>query len=217
MGIRTPPETDYRREWLALKTGARIAVQVNVTKPNGDPITNIALFARIIAQAKKSAIINSLGTVYVLDVLDARGNEDDIFAFPPRRIGRRKIRYWLCVYDDLFDTKIIATSESVTHDELVRNLKTSDGSLRLAEYAVSDVRLTDENGTVVPFPGDEDPGKDEAGDEGRERRPRRKETDEIDGSVETQTHQDLERGEESAPVAEGQNARGAEIGNGVMG
>ncbi|HEY9760552.1 MAG TPA: hypothetical protein V6C97_35660, partial [Oculatellaceae cyanobacterium] len=136
MGIRTPAESEYRREWLAFKTGDKLAVMVSVTRPNGDHITSTVLFATVLAKVPHSPLTNLLGTVYALNVTSDRGNEDDIFAFTPMRIGRRKIRYWLCIYDDLYDSKIIASSESVTHDELTKNLKIGDGSLRLAEYAV---------------------------------------------------------------------------------
>ena len=156
MGIRTPPESEYRREWSSLKQGDHIAVQVSVTKPNGDLITTTVLVAKITARVQKSPLINALGTVYALEVVSAKGNEDDVFAFTPLRIGRRKIRYWLCVYDDLYDTKIIATSDAVHHDELVQNLKVGDGTLRLAEYAVDDIKLSNEYGDVVSYPGDED-------------------------------------------------------------
>lgn len=151
LGIRTPPESEYRREWRTLKQGDYVAVQVNVTKPTGDQITTLVLFGRVEARVSSSPLINGLGTVYALDVSNVKGNEDDVFAFAPVRIGRRKIRYWLCVYDDLYDTKVIATSDAVSHDELVQNLQSGDGTMRLAEYAVEDIKPTDEAGVVNDF------------------------------------------------------------------
>ena len=156
MGIRSPPESEFRKEWRNFKANDRLAVEVRVTKPNGDFIAAIVLLSKVEARYAKSPLINGLGTAYALDVTDAKGIQQDVFAFTPRRIGRRKIRYWLCVYDDLYDTKVIASSESVSHDELVRNLKSGDGSFRLAEYAVQEIKLTNEFGDVVAFPGDED-------------------------------------------------------------
>lgn len=155
MGIRTPPENEYRREWRSLKVGDRVAVQVGITKPNGDHIARTVLVAKVTARMPQSPLLNAMGTAFALEVSLVRGDEDHVFAFTPMRIGRRRIRYWLCVYDDMYDTKVIAASDSVSHDELVENIKIGDGSLRLAEYAVEDLKLTNEWGDVTPFPGDE--------------------------------------------------------------
>jgi hypothetical protein len=157
LGIRNPPETEFRKEWLTLPRGSMVNVRVDITDADDKPLTQTVLRGKIIGVYEKSAVLNSLGVVYELDIEKAIGDEIDIETFTPVFVDRRKIKYWLCVFYDLEDTKIVATSSLVTYAEFAQDMSPGGNeNLRLGEYGVGEVKLVGANGEVLPYKGDKE-------------------------------------------------------------
>jgi hypothetical protein len=156
LGIRDVPETDLRREWLQLPVGGFVSVQINITDASEKLITTTTLHGKIIVKHDRSALLNGLGMVFEFDPDRAVGDTAEIAAYTPVFIGRRKIKYWLCIYYDLRENKVIATSSLVNYDEIVKDASTGGSrSLVLAEYAIGNIALSTEGGTAVPFEADQ--------------------------------------------------------------
>lgn len=151
LGIRNVPESELRREWLDLAVNNRIAIQIKITKPNGDFITTTIVKGTITEKWTRSPLMNGMGVVYIVSPQSVVGDKTDVFAFTPIKVGHRSLRYWLCVYDDLLDTKVMITSATIGHERFVKNTKSGENSFKLAEYAVEDVRQIDQNDVVIPF------------------------------------------------------------------
>lgn len=157
LGIRNPPEVDYRKEWLVLPVNSVVMVRVDITNEEGETMAQTVLKARVLQRHERSVAVNGLGIVYELEVSKISGDEVDIQTFTPMFIGRRRIKYWLCVYYDLDGCKVIATSSLVTYPEFESDMALgSEQLLRLAEYPVGEIKLATEAGEIVPFAGDKE-------------------------------------------------------------
>jgi hypothetical protein len=92
--------------------------------------------------------------VYELNVDKAVGDAAEIEAYTPVYIGNRKITYWLCVYYDLNESKIVATSNLVSYAELSNDMAGGGPrQLVLAEYLIKDISKTTPEGATIPFAG----------------------------------------------------------------
>jgi hypothetical protein len=143
LGIQELQTEEFKREWRALPKNAVVNIRVDVTEPDGDYITSVVVKASIKERYEKSQVLNGLGVVYELLTTEIDGNDNDVYLYTPLQIGTRKIKYWLCVYYDLYDNKIIATSDISNHKQLI------EGE-RLAEYMVGDIKRIDNQPSVVP-------------------------------------------------------------------
>lgn len=138
LGIRELQPEEFRREWLLYKEGMFVIARVDVTDGDEKYITSINVSGRIRKRYDKSPLLNYLGVVYELDNIEITGDSRDIYLYTPESIGARKIKYWICVYYDLQDSKIVAASDLTTYELLLTPRGTD---FRLAEYAVGDLKL----------------------------------------------------------------------------
>lgn len=162
LGIRNPVETEYKKEYLKFEPGMFISVELLITDLNMETISSVVIHGKIIRKHVDSPIINGMGTVYELDPDLAVGDPADIETYAPVYIGRRKLKYWVCVYKDLNDNKVIVTPGTVEPPEAITDLGLGgSGGTRLAEYLIDEITLSTDsktsqqyaNAPEVPVPG----------------------------------------------------------------
>lgn len=123
--------------WLRISPKSSIVVDVGL--PNGHTCQMMAV---VILANPGSPIVGTGGIVYELFMQRVDGDEDDVFAYVPVRIGGYRVKYWLCVYADMLGTKVIGTPDVVSHNELVdSSRRDEDSPVRLCEYKVAKVSM----------------------------------------------------------------------------
>lgn len=148
MGIRELQPEEFRREWRAFPKQTSLSIRVDITDEHGTYLTSIVMKSIIHERYENSPVLGNLGVLYELEIIEILGDDKDIYMFTPKQIGDRVIKYWLGIYYDLFDNKIVATSELVDH----RQLSAIDGKDNiLAEYAVGDVKKIELTKSTAPF------------------------------------------------------------------
>jgi hypothetical protein len=155
LGVRDPSDSEFRKEWLRLPNGSFVSVELLITDSTNEPLTTVVVHGKITETFPQSHLINGLGTVYQLEPDASVGDPKDVDTYAPIYIGRRKLRYFVCVYYDLKDCKVIVTAGTVSHSDAIEDMAVGAvGSTRLAEYLIADIKLSTEDGTQVPYPGD---------------------------------------------------------------
>ena len=155
LGIRDLTDTEFRKEWLQFKEEMYLNVNVTVTDNDGVPITDVTVHGKIISRNDTSPVLNNLGVLYEVDPDSITGTPYDTETYAPMYLGRRKLRYWVGVYYDLKDNKVIITADTIKYAEIVESLSPGGkGDVRLAEYLVTDIKLSNQQTTEVPYPGD---------------------------------------------------------------
>lgn len=155
LGVRNPSPIEYRKEFLNLTAGQYITISVLVTDTDMRPIAGMGIHGMIKLKAENSPVLNGLGTVYQVDVDATIGDPVDIQTYTPMYVGRRKVRYWLCVYHDLMENKVILTADTVEYQEFILDVGPGgNGNTRLAEYLVDNIKLSSADMMEIPFKGD---------------------------------------------------------------
>ena len=155
LGIRNPDPVEYRKEFLLFQPNEYVAAQIVVTDQDSKEICQLVMHGRIAAVHKASAIINGLGVVYEIDPDVVVGDPADVETYAPVYIGRRKLKYWVCIYDDLVDNKVIITPATIQHSDAVLDLGAGGrGRERLAEYLVTNLAKSTKTRQPEPYPGD---------------------------------------------------------------
>lgn len=155
LGIRDPETADFRKDWLRIGKDNYVVLELLVTDEDMQPITVIAVHGKVREKYPNSQVLNALGILYEVDPDLSVGDAGDIETYAPVYIGRRRLKYWAGVYYDLHDCKVIITTDQVTHEEAVEDMSPGGpGKTRLAEYLLSDIRLSTPDRVPQPYPGD---------------------------------------------------------------
>ena len=155
IGIRDPGDTEFRKDWLSIPKDSFVSAELLVTDADGQPVSTIVVHGKVSDKFEQSHLLNGLGMVYQMEPDASVGDPVDVETYAPVYIGRRRLRYFLGVFYDLLDSKVVISSSTVSHQELVDNVAGGgNGTLRLAEYLLSDLKLSTEDQNSVPFKGD---------------------------------------------------------------
>jgi hypothetical protein len=118
-----------------LAINSTVSLDISIVSNDNKRIMTIQLEGMIVAAHPKSELAENTGTVYSVDPINIKGltvADESVFAFAPTRFAGHKMRYWLVVYPDNVDNKVIVTLDSTPYIELIGHLDQH----RLAEYPV---------------------------------------------------------------------------------
>ena len=152
MGIRPPSTAELHRKWITFEAGDVLHIKVDVTHPEtGSYITSTIVEGVVVSSHEKSVVLKQLGKIYEINVIDIIGSKRDIFAFTPKTIAGLALRYWLAVYYDLRENKIMITTDNYSYGDIVKQIQPGEyGKILLAEYSVGDIRLEREAEDKTP-------------------------------------------------------------------
>lgn len=155
LGIRDPVESEYRKEWKEFKAGEYLSFEIRVTDNDQELLTSLTVNAHVLARYEASPVLNGLGVLYETDPIATVGDTLDIETFAPMYIGRRKLKYWLGIYYDLKDCKVILTPGTIDIKQLNSDLVPGGrGESRLAEYLIGEIKRSTNERVETPYKGD---------------------------------------------------------------